>query len=213
MGYGTNGLTFNTLRGANRARLPQFRNKRGARAHSEPDGSDWSPAQWLQALLGELGEFAEVRRMYELGELSHKQYAELAAKELADVQTYLDLTALRSLDTVMPAPDGALDRAQVLMLLVVNLGLYANATKKHDRGDIDSEQHAKLAAPALARAMHQLMQLQAGAYTTPAVVVTAHRSGVDLGNATMDKFNEVSQRVGSNIRIDAEDWHFAADPK
>jgi hypothetical protein len=43
MGYGTNGLTFNALRGANAARLPQFKNKHGELAHSKPDGSDWTP--------------------------------------------------------------------------------------------------------------------------------------------------------------------------
>lgn len=54
MGYGTNGLSFNTLRAANTQRLPQFKNKLGESAHTEPDGSDWCPAQWLQALVGEV---------------------------------------------------------------------------------------------------------------------------------------------------------------
>lgn len=127
MGYMTNGLTFNTLRGGNKARLPEFRNKHGQLAHSKSDGSDWSPAQWLQAVIGELGEYANVRKKFERGDLSKAEFHELAAKELADVQTYLDILA---------------------------------------------------------------MQI-----------------GVDLGQATMDKFNEVSERVGSSIRIDAEDWH------
>jgi len=38
MGYGTDGLTFNTLRGGNTARLPQFKNKYGQLAHAKPDG-------------------------------------------------------------------------------------------------------------------------------------------------------------------------------
>ncbi len=54
MGYGIYGLTFNTLRGGNKARLPQFKNKHGEPAHSKADGSDWSDAQWLQAVVGEL---------------------------------------------------------------------------------------------------------------------------------------------------------------
>lgn len=35
-------LTFAELREANIARLPQFKNKHGEPAHSQPDGSDWS---------------------------------------------------------------------------------------------------------------------------------------------------------------------------
>lgn len=63
MGYGTDGLTFNTLRGANMKRLPMFRD-------SKDDGSDWSPAQWLQAVTGELGEYANLRKKVERGDLA-----------------------------------------------------------------------------------------------------------------------------------------------
>ena len=38
--------------------------------------------------------------------------------------------------------------------------------------------------------------------------ILAMRAGIDLGKATMDKFNEVSKRVGSTVRISAEDWHY-----
>lgn len=136
MGYGTDGLTFNTLRGANKARLPQFKNCHGEPAHTE-DGSDWSPAQWLQAVMGELGEYANLRKKFERGDIDRAAFEAAASKELADVQTYLDILAMRCLD----------------------FGL-----------DI-------------------------------------HPTGVDLGKATMDKFNEVSRRVGSDVRIDANDWH------
>ena len=140
MGYLTDGLTFNALRGANCARLPQFKNKHGELAHEMPDGSDWSPAQWLQAVVGELGEYANFRKKYERGDLSSGEFAELAAKELADVQTYLDILALRCLDPEVGEP---------------------------------------------------------------------HQTGVDLGQATISKFNEVSLRVGSNVRLAADDWHYA----
>lgn len=139
MGYLTNGLSFNALRGANQARLPEFKNKHGSLAHAKPDGSDWSPAQWLQAVVGELGEFANIRKKFERGDLSFEEYEIEAAKELADVQTYLDILAMRCLDT----PD------------------------------------------------------------------EPHASGVDLGQATIDKFNEVSERVGSRVYLDADDWHYA----
>lgn len=138
MGYGTNGLSFNTLRAANLKRLPRFKNKHGGLAHSKPDGSDWSPAQWLQALVGELGEFANIRKKFERGDLSFEEYKIEAEKELADVQTYLDLLAARALDVPgIPHPDG-----------------------------------------------------------------------VDLSRATVAKWNEVSLRVGANLYIGDDDWHY-----
>lgn len=131
MSYMNDGLTFNTLRNANLARHSQFKNKHGERAHLEPDGSDWSPAQWLQAVMGELGEYANLRKKFERGDVDEATFKHEAAKELADVQTYLDILAFQV--------------------------------------------------------------------------------GVDLGRATIAKFNEVSVRVGCNVRIrdDGSDWCLA----
>lgn len=133
-----NGLKFSVLRGANLARLPQFKNKHGNLAHTKPDGSDWNPAQWLQALVGELGEYANIRKKFERGDLTFMEFYIEASKELADVQTYLDILALRCLDTV--------DRV--------------------------------------------------------------HPTGIDLGQATIEKFNQVSFRVESPVHIDQDGGWF-----
>ena len=95
MGYLTDSLSFNTLRQANLRRLPEFKNSKGEPAHSEPDGSDWSPAQWLQALVGEVGEYANLRKKFERGDIDQETFDREAAKELADVACYLDLLANR----------------------------------------------------------------------------------------------------------------------
>lgn len=91
----TDGLTFNTLRSANVNRLPTFKNSKGEPAHSKPDGSDWSPAQWLQAVAGELGEYANVRKKFERGDIDEQEFISLAKAELADVVTYLDILAFQ----------------------------------------------------------------------------------------------------------------------
>lgn len=127
MGYMTNGLTFNTLRGGNVARLPEFKNRKGEIAHSKADGSDWTPAQWLQAVVGELGEYANLRKKMERGDIAPDDAVPMLADELADVVIYLDILAFQL--------------------------------------------------------------------------------GIDLGAAVMSKFNSVSERVGSSVWIDAEDWH------
>jgi len=127
MGYGTDGLTFNTLRGGNIARLPEFKNKKGQPAHSQKDGSDWKLSAWCNAVLGELGEAANIIKKIERGDFTLEEMRQELGKEFADVQTYLDILAFRA--------------------------------------------------------------------------------GIDLGQATIEKFNEVSKRVNSNIRLAADDWH------
>jgi len=127
MGYGTDGLTFNTLRGANLERLKEFKNAKGLPAHCKPDGSDWLLSQWSNATCGELGEAANIIKKIEREDFTLEEVRGRLANELADVVIYLDLLA--------------------------------------------------------------------------------HRAGINLGQATMDKWNEVSRRIDCNIRVCAEDWH------
>lgn len=86
---------FTTLREANIARLPQFKNCHGEPAHSKPDGSDWTPAEWLECVVGELGEYANKRKKYRRGDITKAEFDIEARKELADVAIYLDLLAFR----------------------------------------------------------------------------------------------------------------------
>lgn len=89
-------LTFDELRAGNIARLPQFKNSRGEPAHSEPDGSDWSLGEWSNAVLGELGEAANLIKKVTRGDYTLDQVREELGKEFADVQTYLDILAFRA---------------------------------------------------------------------------------------------------------------------
>lgn len=122
----TQSLTFDALRGANLARLPEFKNGRGEPAHSQPDGSDWCLAQWCNAVLGELGEAANIIKKVERGDMTLDEARPSLAREFADAQTYLDILAFRA--------------------------------------------------------------------------------GVDLGDATLQKWNEVSERVGSTVRLYPSVW-------
>lgn len=122
-------LTFNALREANLKRLPLFKNSKGEPANSQPDGSDWSLAQWSNATLGELGEAANIIKKIDRGDMTLDEARPLLAKELADTQTYLD--------------------------------------------------------------------------------ILAYRAGIDLGAATIDKWNEVSKRIGVSVRLAPQgvlDW-------
>src|ERR1044072_1365108 len=88
------GLTFDVLRQANINRLPTFKNSKGELTH-DATGANWTPAQWLQALTGELGEYANIRKKFERGDIDEATFKDLAGKELAGVQTYLDIFSLR----------------------------------------------------------------------------------------------------------------------
>lgn len=191
-------LTFHALRQANELRLPQFKNAHGQPAHENPDGSDWTPGQWLGAVVGELGELARVRLNYELGKIDRKAYEESVEKESADVATYLDLFALRSLDTL--ALGHSFDmRTQHLLEAMACLGEYANAANKFDRGDLSEAQFVCFRG----RYLGQLEQcLQSLRMDVRRRHVKMHAmDGFSLGGAISHKFNEVSARVGANVHL------------
>lgn len=86
-------LSFAALRSANVERMKEYKNYNGDMPAHGPDGSGWSPAQWFQAMTGEFGEYANVRKKYERGDLLEEDFLERAGQELADVQVYLDILA------------------------------------------------------------------------------------------------------------------------
>ena len=88
-----NTLSFKTLTEANNKRLPLFKNSKGLPAHSKPDGSDWSHAEWLQAVIGELGEYANIMKKVQRGDLTMEEAKPSIEKELADVMTYFAILA------------------------------------------------------------------------------------------------------------------------
>jgi len=126
-----NGLSFKTLREANKRRLPQFKDAQGRTAHA-------LPAQWGQAVLGELGELANLEKKIIRGDFDmddptvHAKVQGEVAREFADIVTYLDIYAMQR--------------------------------------------------------------------------------GVDLGEATRIKFNEVSRRVGASVFIAKHDTLLVVDP-
>lgn len=202
MGKG-DGLTFGALTGASIARLPEFKNRHGGLAHSKADGSDWSPSQWLQAVIGELGEFASFRVAFEAGELTFEEYKEKAAKELADVQCYLAILAKRCLDdNRKPSGANVATPARELMSLLSALGEWANTRKKFERGDLTRAEYLPESASYLSSVNASLSFLKVAADFDPVTLhIVAHPEGVDLGRATIDKFNAISERVGSSVRI------------
>lgn len=87
-------LTFTQLREANLKRIPQYKNKQGGPAHSDPEGRDWSPGDWMTAVTGEVGELAGLLKSYRRGDYTSEELHLLSEKignEAADIVTYLDI--------------------------------------------------------------------------------------------------------------------------
>lgn len=200
-------LTFDDLRRANALRVGQFKNRKGEPAHSTEDGHDWSPAQWLQATVGELGEYAMERHRFERDfhsapDKASSAYAQSGPRELADFVTYSDILARRSFDVVKEQADDQFDAAQTFQWIIACLGEYANARKKYDRGDIDISALRVIAAQSLVDAKNAIDGLLDGDFIAPhCPVVQVSGNGVNLGEAVRSKFNEVSERIGVNVRL------------
>lgn len=194
-------LSFDTLREANQRRLPQFKNKKGELAHTRPDGSDWDFATWFASLLGELGELAAVRLAYEDGAISRETYFREAGKEFADVQTYLDLLAMRGKDISDSKSATVMADPQIIMHIVKNLGQFANLLKKYRRGDVNKRDFREARDDWLAPAINQLMALKLSTRQHSPESIAGNVVGFDLGVETANKFNEVSDRVGVKVKF------------
>ncbi len=88
-----NNLNLRELLHSSLLRIPHYLNKNGQPVHDTPDGSDWSPDQWFNALVGELGEYAGWRKKMDRGEITEQHFRAEGGKELADVLCYLVLLA------------------------------------------------------------------------------------------------------------------------
>lgn len=209
-----NNLTLSALRNANMARIGQFKNKHGELAHKRSDGSDWSPAMWFVALMGEVGEFAKERVDFEEERITFAEYERRAPKELADIATYLDILATRSLDGEQTASrtNGNPTVPEQMMTVVAVLGMFSELLKKWVRGDTQTSEYAARGAVLMAQFIRESEELagmfkhscindDAFVQAGPADYHYVNRVGVDLGQAIEDKFNEVSDRIGCNIKL------------
>lgn len=75
------------------------------------------------------------------------------------------------------------------------LGEAANLIKKYERGDMDKDILRGLLSDELADVLTY-------------VDLLAYRAGIELDTALLSKWNEVSRRVGSPVRIAHDDWHY-----
>ena len=90
MGDGRHSLSFGVLRQANLARQSLLPNANGETHHS---GTDWTINDWMTALVGEVGEAANLCKKLRRHDFTLDAGRPRIAQELADVAIYLDLLA------------------------------------------------------------------------------------------------------------------------
>lgn len=189
---------FVTLREANLARLPTYHNSKGQQAHTHKAGKDWSTAQWLQAVVGELGEYANCRKKLERGDMDLQEFIPLAQAELADILTYLDILALQhdvdftisamtKINLAIPKHPTPADWVQ---LIVVHLGKYADMIQPKDE---DQWREKNRFIEGAARNLNSVVLC---------LINLALQLEINLGEATFVKFNVISERIGSPVFID-----------
>lgn len=191
--------TFDALRAANIARLPLFKSRLGAPAHSQPDGSDWALSTWCNAVLGELGELANLIKKVERGDLGLAEArAELLA-ECADVLSYLDILAFRldvdlgraygaafNLDDVKSALRSTQPLSTACMTVAVRLGRVMESVEWIER-----------CAPTPRPYDHDVALGRVVLW----LEVLSTRIGGRLDDDVVAKFNVVSRRVGAAVFI------------
>ncbi len=197
--------TLKRLRVANLQRLPLFKNRRGEPAHSRPDGSDWSMAEWTNAVAGEVGEACNIAKKLRRGDFGPPYTpgyiagcSELA-HELADVVIYADLTCFRcghSTDTLISNIDLGVNNANGLAECTNRIAEWAGQAC----GDADWITSAKFASPGEREDMLRsvAVRLAAAVRAAEAACVVADR---DICEAIVEKFNIVSDRVGCEVKL------------
>lgn len=198
-------LSFATLRAANTARLQLFKNSRGGPAHSKPDGSDWSKGEWMNAILGELGEAANLVKKVKRGDMPLEAALGELANEFADVVTYTDLTAMQFDLQFHHYVDFDAFRLINQNIFAINRGLSLGEWMNKAFGSYgatamivdgwDGKSSRISAGPVRNYLLNGLV----------AIDCAAMKIGVDLGNAVLRKFNNVSARVKADIFITQRD--------
>lgn len=77
------GLSFRTLRNANLQRFSDY------------PCDEWIIAQWITALVGEVGEFANNIKKVDRGDFSFEHVFKKLEQEIGDIQIYLDILAYK----------------------------------------------------------------------------------------------------------------------
>lgn len=166
-------LTWKRLRAANVER----------NAQSFPDCKVWPPSDWCVALVGEVGEAAnEVKKYWR----DPSRSVQRIGLELADVVVYLDLLLMSQ---GLPALDGPVFHRLGGSPVGDNVLCMGGAA-------------GELCQECFNRAAGEVVEVKV-LRVAATVCAVATSLGLDLDQCVIEKFNQVSDRVGSTVRLAA----------
>lgn len=197
-------LRFSTLRAANVKRLPLFKNGKGEPAHSRFDGSDWSLNDWLTAILGELGETANVIKKVRRGDVSILEARPDIANELSDVMIYSDLLAYR-LDFRLFNEfigDASFEDMRGVTLNTNGPRILADCMASAMAAYGQVAFYASYVTMTKERLQNIKRHLQFGICSLDCA---AHHLELDFGNEVRFKFNAVSKRINVPVFINKDE--------
>lgn len=183
-------FTFAALRKASMARMPHFRNAKGELTHPPQGGNDWSKLDWQIAVLGELGETANIVKKLRRGDFSLEQCWQELSDELADTLVYTDILANQCgccIEDLTPDSSASLGPQRDEM---VQRRLMAIA---HCLCAVDIESKSEQSK------IHNQTIFQRMSYLLFSVAASLD---IDLGIATISKFNQVSDRIGCDVYME-----------
>lgn len=166
-------------------------------------GQHWGPDEWIACMIGEIGEAANItKKIYRVetgfgsqDEEYVQSLVEQEAKEVADVFVYLDLWMISSevpwgnegLSLLSEEIVFAIEKAENISLF----RMWSHLAYLMGHGDSGIAKHVSFMKDQRAVACVVLLFLS----------IFAAQRGFDLEQAIIDKFNEVSDRVGSEVRL------------
>ncbi|CAB4194406.1 hypothetical protein UFOVP1254_44 [uncultured Caudovirales phage] len=190
-------LTFSAFRTANVTRCLKW----------HPQGIDsWSSADWFVAILGEFGELASLVKMWnrERDDLPGNKFAptaELLGKEAADVVTYLDLFCASWEIPLCPTFEsfGTMRDNNFDMFSRFNQQMFTEMDNSAFMVQL-AQEIGKLSLSF--RPLYSKRDIQSAVSNILQWLdIFCYRNGVNLQVAVVQKFNEISERVGFPDRI------------
>jgi len=188
-------LSFARLREANSQRYPLFKNSKGVLVHTEDD--DWSDEDWLIAICGEVGELGNLLKKVRRGDMLPTSVE--IQYELADIQIYLDLFAYtKRVD---------MDKAFAITIKDDRITTFHELRQfiiKIAPGDSIRLNYLNLFQRVSTMcALAELGSSLINAFISVQLQLDAVAASLDvnLGLATIQKFNSVSDKIGVDVKL------------
>jgi len=202
---------------ANKKRLVSFKNSKGEPANS----LEWGLWDWYGALVGEIGEYANFKKKLVRGDINQEEFQEKAGKELADIQTYVSIFANfmeiklssrrwgqslytgEKISSIFTIGNHGLDMEAMASYCDKQALRHLNANLEALLDFVLGRTFTYSGETSLQTKDQQIEDILSNKFRDLqySLEVLAYKNGIDLALETFNKFNEVSERTGSTVKL------------